>query len=70
MEKLNRQVTVWFPDEKVLQEIKNEAEKTDRGIGYVICKNWKRRSGTTDSSLATIELSNRLNAENKGRSSE
>jgi len=44
MKKLNRQVTVWFPDQEVLTEIKNEAEKTDRGIGYVICKNWKTKS--------------------------
>jgi len=44
MKKLNRQVTVWFPDEKVLQKIKDEAKETGRGIGYVICKNWKTKS--------------------------
>ena len=36
-----KHVSVWFPDIKVLQEIRKEAKKTNRGIGYVICKNWR-----------------------------
>jgi len=42
--KEERNLSVWFPDVEVIREIRREALATERGIGYVICKNWRERN--------------------------
>lgn len=43
-----RQVSVWFPDIKILEQIRKIAKETNRGIGYVICEKWKEFQKETD----------------------
>jgi len=42
--KEERNLSVWFPDIEVIREIRREAIATERGIGYVICKNWREKN--------------------------
>lgn len=41
--KKEQNVSIWFPDVEVLREIKEQAKKERRGMGFVICENWKSK---------------------------